>query len=77
MKRDSRGEDVAEELPRLLSTCRYCLRLTDAEACHECLNHKKTSGHFPSEVFRRQIPGQPRAVTRFCGACGTELKVSS
>ena len=77
MKRASRGEDAVGELSRLLSTCRYCLRLSDADACRECLNHKKTLGHFPSEVFWQQIPGQPRAVTRFCGECGTELRVSS
>ena len=77
MKRASRGEDAMGEPSRLLSTCRYCLRLSEAEACRECMNHKKTSGHFPSEVFRRPIPGQPRAVTRFCGYCGTELKVSA
>ena len=73
MRRASRGEDAVRERSRLLSTCRYCLRLSDAEACRECLHHKKTSGHFPSEVFWRPIPGQPRAVTRFCSACGTEL----
>ena len=73
MKRATRGGDAVGALLRLLSTCRYCLRLSDAEVCRECLNHKKTSGHFPSEVFWRQIPGQPRAVTRFCGECGTEL----
>jgi len=77
MRRASRGEDPVLERSRLLSTCRYCLRLSDAEACRECLHHKKTSGHFPSEVFWRPIPGQPRAVTRFCGECGTELQVSS
>jgi hypothetical protein len=77
MKRASLGGDAVGELLRLLSTCRYCLHLSDAAVCHECLHHKKTSGHFPSEVFRRRIPGQPRAITRFCGACGTELKVSS
>jgi hypothetical protein len=77
MKRASSGEDAAGELSRLLSTRRYCLRVSDTEACRECLNHKKTSRHFPSEVFWRQIPGQPRAVARFCGECGTELQVSS
>jgi len=55
------------ELCGMLSTSRYCLRLNDAEVCRECLDHKETSGHFPSEVFWRQIPGQPRAVSRFCG----------
>ena len=77
MKRASRRKDVVGELSRLLSICRYCLHVSDAEACRECLNHKKMSGHFPSEVFWRPIPGQPRAVTRFCGECGTELQVSS
>jgi len=77
MNRASHGEDPVREPSRLLSTCRYCLRLSDAEACRECLDHRRTSGHFPSEVFRRPIPGQPRALSRFCGACGTELRVSS
>jgi hypothetical protein len=39
------------ELCGMLSTCRYCLRLNDAEVCRECLDHKETSGHFPSESF--------------------------
>jgi hypothetical protein len=64
------------ELSSMLAPCRYCLRLTDADVCRECLDHKQTSGHFPSEVFWRQIPGQPRAVTRFCGKCGVALKIS-
>jgi hypothetical protein len=64
------------ELSNMLALCRHCLRLTDADVCHECLDHKQTSGHFPSEVFWRQIPGQPRAVTRFCGKCGAALKIS-
>jgi hypothetical protein len=41
------------------------------------LHHKQTSGHFPRKVFWRQIPDQPRAVTRFCGGSGTELQVTS
>jgi len=77
MKRARCGEDAVGELSRLISTCRYCLRLSDAEACRECLDHNQTSGHFPTQVFLRQIPGQPRAVSRFCGECGTELQVSS
>ena len=39
------------ELSSLLAPCRYCLRLNDAEVCRECLDHKQTSGHLPSEVF--------------------------
>ena len=77
MRRASRGEDAVRERSLLLSTCRYCLHLSDTEVCRECLEHKKTSEHFPSEVFWRPIPGQPRAVTRFCGECGMELRVSS
>jgi hypothetical protein len=64
------------ELSSLFAPCRYCLRLNDTEVCRECQDHKQTSGHFPSEVFWRQIPGQPRAVTRFCGKCGAALQVS-
>jgi hypothetical protein len=64
------------ELSSLLVPCRFCLRLNDTQVCRECRDHKQTSGHFPSEVFWRQIPGQPRAVTRFCGKCGVALKVS-
>jgi len=77
MKRARRGDGAVRELSRLISTCRYCLRLSDTLACRECLDHKMTLGHFPKEVFWRQIPGQPRAVTRYCGECGTELKISS
>ena len=76
MNRASRGKDAERELSRLLSTCRYCLHLSDAEVCRQCLDHKRTSGHFPRRVFWRHIPGQPRAVTRFCGQCGRELQVS-
>jgi hypothetical protein len=61
----------------MLAPCRYCLRLSDAEVCRKCLDHKQTSGHFPSEVYWQQIPGQPRATMRFCGKCGTALQVSS
>jgi hypothetical protein len=43
MRRASRGEDAVRERSRLLSTCRSRLRLGDAEACRECLHHKKTS----------------------------------
>lgn len=64
------------ELFSMLAPCRYCLRLNDAEVCRECVRHEQTSGHFPSEVFWRQIPGQPRAVARFCGKCRTALQVS-
>jgi hypothetical protein len=64
------------ELSGMLAPCRCCLRLNDAELCREYLDHKQTSGHLPSEVFWRQIPGQPRAVTRFCGKCGAALQVS-
>jgi len=73
----NRGEGRVRELCGMLSSCRYCLRLKDAEVCRECLDHKEMSGHFPSEVFWRQIPGQPRAVSRFCGKCGTAVRVSS
>jgi len=34
------------------------LRLSGAESCRECLDHIKRSGHFRSEVFWQQVPGQ-------------------
>jgi hypothetical protein len=38
------------------------------------VDHQQTSGHLPSEGFGRQIPGQPSAVSRFCGKCGAALE---
>jgi len=73
MSRAGRCKAAVRDPSRLLSTCRHCLRLSEAQACRECLDHKQMSGHFPRQVFRRQIPGQPRAVSRFCGKCGAEL----
>jgi hypothetical protein len=77
MNLTSRGKDAARKGSNLLSTCPYCPRLSDSEACRQCLDHKQTPGHFPRTVFLGLIPGQPRTVPRFCGGCGTELQVSS
>jgi hypothetical protein len=68
MNRASRGEDAVGELSRMLSTCRYCLRLSDAEVCRVCLDHRKTSGHFPSEVFWRQMPGHGERLADFAAS---------
>jgi hypothetical protein len=69
-------ENPMRERASILESCRCCLRLSNAEVCRECLDHKQKSGHLPGEVFWRQIPGQPRAVVRFCGKCGAALQAS-
>ena len=57
----------------LTEPCRFCARLTEQEACSECLRHHELYGHYPRDVRRQQVPGQPRVITRFCGECGREL----
>ncbi|MFQ5903294.1 MAG: hypothetical protein ACE5JO_06350 [Candidatus Binatia bacterium] len=61
----------------LRQPCRFCARLTEKENCPECLHHYlhhyEVYGHYPKEVRRQQVPGQPRIFTRFCGECGREL----
>jgi hypothetical protein len=52
------------------------LRLSGAESCRECLDHRKTSGHFPSESFGSRYPVSASGY-RFCGECGIKLLVSS
>ncbi len=54
--------------------CRFCGRLAKEAICPACRSHREESGHFPGEVRLRQVPGQPRALVRFCGKCGRELE---
>lgn len=60
----------------LRQPCRLCGRLTAEETCVACQQHFQVYGHFPQPVRWQQVPGQPRALARFCGACGRELSPS-
>jgi hypothetical protein len=57
----------------LKKPCKHCARLTEQEQCSQCLKHYELYGHYPKDVQRRQVTGQPRVATRFCSQCGREL----
>ena len=67
--------DAGQGMGALRHPCRFCARLTETAECPECRQHHDTYGHFPPEVHWRQVPGQPRVVSRFCGDCGRELSL--
>src|SRR5262249_27720878 len=69
------ADDIRHGREALRHPCRFCARLTETTECPKCRQHHDTSGHFPPEVHWRQVPGQPRTVSRFCGECGRELSL--
>jgi hypothetical protein len=69
------ADDARHGMETLRHPCQFCARLTEAAECPECRHHHDTYGHFPPEVHWRQVPGQPRVMSCFCGECGRELSL--
>lgn len=72
-EKNGKGPVSDTQQPEISRPCKFCLRLVDEEICLECQRHNDSLGHYPAPIRWQQAPGQPRVLTRVCGACGREL----